>query len=105
MRKFTRINFTAWLGRQFVPRRPHQVSFLEMVDESRLAWQISFQEFQLGDSEVVEYLIFKINAAERRYMVLLKQARAQGITAWPAEQLKPVTAGLASSEENSAEDR
>jgi len=90
-------------ARQFVYRRPQQMSLLEMVDEARLAWQSAFQEFRLGDREVVEYLIYKLNAAEKRYMVLLKQARAQGVTAWPAEQLKPAVPAAASSEAASNE--
>lgn len=105
MFKFIRAHLDPWLARQSVYRRPKQMSLLEMIDEARLAWQNTFQEYSLGDREVVEYLIFKINAAEKRYMVLLKQARAQGLKAWPVEHLKPVVPVTASSEENSDESR
>ncbi|MCL6448473.1 MAG: YaaL family protein [Armatimonadetes bacterium] len=105
MFKFIRAYFEPWLVRQSVYRRPKQKGLLEMVDEARLAWQDAFREYSLGDREVVEYLIYKINAAEKRYIVLLKQARAQGVTAWPVEHLKPVVPVAASSGENSDEGR
>ncbi|MEW6276408.1 MAG: DUF2508 family protein [Bacillota bacterium] len=105
MLKLIRANIYNWFVRQSVYHRSKQASLLDMVDESRLSWQNALQEFNLGDQEVADYLIYKINAAEKRYMVLLKQARAQGITAWPGEQLKPVVPGIASSGESSDEDR
>ena len=36
------------------------------------------------DSDLSEYVIYKINAAERRYIALLELARNEGVTAWPA---------------------
>ncbi len=105
MLKYIRACLDSWLVRQSVYRRPKQKSLLEMVDEARLAWQNAFREYSLGDQEVVEYLIYKINAAEKKYMVLLKQARTQGVTAWPVEHLKPVVPVSASSGENNDEGR
>ena len=105
MCKFIRAHFNSWLAGQPVYRRPKRMNLLEMVDEARLAWQSAFREFRLGDREVVEYLIYKINAAEKRYMVLLKQARTQGVKAWPAEHLKPVWPVAASNGASSAGDR
>lgn len=105
MLKYIRAYLDSWLVRQSVYRCPKQKSLLEMVDEARLAWQNAFREYSLGDQEVVEYLIYKINAAEKRYMVLFKQARTQGVTAWPVEYLKPVVPVAASSGENNDEGR
>lgn len=107
MRKFNHSILCEWLFRKFVShpsRQLGQLSLFEMVEESCLAWQNTLKEFHLGDQEVTDYLIYKINAAERRYMVLLKQARAQKITAWPEEQLKPVVLPVANSGGSDGED-
>lgn len=96
---------TSWFSAPKIIRRPRQSTLLEMVEESRLAWKNALREFSLGDREVVDYLIYKVNAAERRYMVLLKQARAAGLTAWPAEQLAPALPPPPSNGESSDWDR
>ncbi len=96
MLKLIRINIYHWLIKQTVYHRSKQMGLLEMIEESRLSWLNARNEFNLGDREVIEYLIYKINAAEKRYMVLLNQARAQGITAWPVERLKPVVLTVSS---------
>ena len=41
------------------------------------------KEMNYMDSDLSEYIIYKINAAERRYMALLEMARKEGVTAWP----------------------
>lgn len=62
-----------------------------MVDEARLAWREALNEYNFADREMVDYLVFKINAAERRFIVLMHQARRQGVTAWPPDLPGPVT--------------
>ncbi|OAT80209.1 hypothetical protein [Desulfotomaculum copahuensis] len=62
-----------------------------MVDEARLAWREALNEYNFADQEMVDYLVFKINAAERRFIALLHQARRQGVTAWPPNLPGPVT--------------
>ncbi|MGB9846625.1 MAG: DUF2508 family protein [Desulfotomaculales bacterium] len=95
----------SWLPKQKIARRPVQPTLLEMIEESRQAWKNALREFNLGDREVADYLIYKVNAAERRYMVLLKQARAGGVTAWPGEQLAPAIAGSLNNAESGERDQ
>jgi len=89
---------------QFIYRYPKQMSLLEIIEECRLDWQNALQEFNFGQRDITDYLIYKINAAERRYMALLNQARAQKLTAWPDEPANPTVLAF-SSEENSVQDQ
>lgn len=59
--------------------------FADVVDKSRRAWQEALQEFDIIDSEMTDYVIYKIIAAERHYMALLKQAKRDGVKAWPED--------------------
>lgn len=93
------------LLRQLVFHCPERIDLLEMVDESRLAWQSALKEFNFGDENVIDYLTYKIIAAERRYMVLLNQARTLGITAWPVDQMKPIALTAPNSGGNNDGDR
>ena len=53
------------------------------VEHARLDWQASLKEMDHIDRDLDEYVIFKVNAAERRYVALLEQARREGVRAWP----------------------
>jgi uncharacterized protein YhaN len=53
-------------------------------------WQQALKEMDYIDGDLAEYVIYKINAAERRYIALLDQARRTGITAWPDMDFPPV---------------
>jgi hypothetical protein len=53
------------------------------VECARRDWQLALKEINYIDSDLDEYVIFKINSAERRYMALLEQARKEGMNAWP----------------------
>lgn len=53
------------------------------VQNAREEWRQAIKEMDYIDGDLAEYAIFKINAAERRYIALLNQARKEGITAWP----------------------
>ncbi|MBE3587267.1 MAG: DUF2508 family protein [Thermoanaerobacteraceae bacterium] len=64
-------------------------SAVDIIDQARQDWQEANREFDLVDSELTDYIIFKINTAERRLVALLQWARRQGITAWPAGSLTP----------------
>ncbi|MGB9804806.1 MAG: DUF2508 family protein [Desulfofundulus sp.] len=80
-------SFTRWAGSFFKRRMP---SLVEIIDEARRDWQEACKEFHLVDNEMIDYVIFKINTAERRFIALLKQARRTGVTAWPADLPGPV---------------
>ena len=57
-------------------------SLVTAVDDARLEWRRTLDEFNLVDIEMIDYIIFKINAAERRYMLLLDQAKKENAAAW-----------------------
>lgn len=54
----------------------------EEVDTSRKAWQQALEKLNYANKDHIDYVIFNINAAEKRFTTLLKEARRQGITAW-----------------------
>ncbi|MCL6634854.1 MAG: YaaL family protein [Peptococcaceae bacterium] len=63
---------------------PPAPSLVTAVEQARRDWQHALREMDYIDGELTEYIIFKINAAERRYMALLEKAKKEGVTAWPA---------------------
>ncbi|MCS5696489.1 DUF2508 family protein [Desulfofundulus thermocisternus] len=76
-----------WLGSFYKRRTP---TLVDIIDQARREWQEALKEFHLVDNEMVDYAIFKINTAERRFMALLNQARRSGVTAWPPDLPGPV---------------
>lgn len=62
---------------------PQVSPLVSAIEGARRDWQMALREMDQIDLELSEYVIYKINAAERRYIALLKQAREEGITAWP----------------------
>lgn len=62
---------------------PPAPTLAHAVENARRDWQQAIREMDHIDGELTEYVIFKVNAAERRYMALLKQAKREGVTAWP----------------------
>ncbi|MDD4237586.1 MAG: DUF2508 family protein [Desulfotomaculaceae bacterium] len=75
------------------------------VQNAREEWRQALKEMDYIDGDLAEYAIFKINAAERRYIALLNQARKEGLTAWPDMEFSPVEEmheGLCSTEVKNA---
>lgn len=66
----------------FVPQQ-NVPDLLTMIEKCRYAWQNAINEFNNCDTELVDYMIFKLNATERQYMALLAEARREGLKAWP----------------------
>lgn len=64
--------------------KTNAATLLAAVENARRDWQQAWQEMNYVDSELSDYIIFKINSTERYYMMLLRQAKQEGITAWPA---------------------
>lgn len=62
---------------------PPVPDLVKAVESARRDWQLALKEIDYIDSDLDEYVIFKINSAERRYMALLEQARKEGACAWP----------------------
>lgn len=53
---------------------------LNIVHDARDEWNAAQNYFEnVSDPELVDYAIYKIEAARRKYMYLLKQARIAGI--------------------------
>lgn len=71
--------------------KPEPHDLVASADSARLNWQQAWREFDQVGGDYTDYVIFKINSAERYYMLLLKQARQEGIGAWPALTVKVVT--------------
>jgi hypothetical protein len=65
---------------------------VESVEEARKAWHQAQHELNFIKGEMIDHVIFKINATERRYVALLLQARTAGACAWPEAELKTVSA-------------
>ena len=63
-------------------KAPQAPSLVTAVEAARLEWQQSLSEFNQIETDMVDYVIFKINAAERRYMCLLEQAKKENAAAW-----------------------
>jgi hypothetical protein len=53
---------------------------LEAVHAARQEWHAAQSYFEsVSDPELVDYAIYKIEAAKRKYMYLLKEARKEGL--------------------------
>jgi len=63
------------------PRKP--LGLLEATADAKESWLLALHDLNLVDQIFVDYAIHNINAAERRYMALLLQAKKEGLTAWP----------------------
>lgn len=65
------------------PHGTHRSSLVENVDLARRQWQQSMRDLDFASGDIIDFIVFNINACERRYMALLMQARAEKVTAWP----------------------
>lgn len=61
---------------------PQSPPLVAAIESARVDWQQALREMDHIDGAMAEYVIFKINAAERRYIALLEQAKKEGVTAW-----------------------
>ncbi|MGI6492355.1 MAG: DUF2508 family protein [Pelotomaculum sp.] len=52
------------------------------LQNARAEWQQALKEMDYIDDDLVDYVIFKINAAEKRYVALLEQAKKEQFVAW-----------------------
>jgi len=68
----------------FKPKPYTKPTLLEEIDLAHKSWIEATGQLNFIDSDLLDYVIFKINAAERRFMALIKQAKEQKIAAWPA---------------------
>lgn len=60
-----------------VPRQPEDYFYL--VEQARREWQIAKVKFdQINDPDLIDHAIYNLEAAERRYIYLLKKAKEEG---------------------------
>jgi len=89
----------AWL----FPLKREQPGLLEAVEEAKRAWKQALHDLHFIDQSFIDYTVYNINAAERRYVALLKQAQREEVTAWPACLCypgAPATAGAGPAEKS-----
>jgi hypothetical protein len=54
--------------------------FIGLIHEAREEWQTALNYFEnVSDPELVDFAIYRVEAARRKYMYLLKQARKKGL--------------------------
>jgi ribosome maturation protein Sdo1 len=57
-----------------------QEEFMEVLTEARDEWMQAQNYFEnVSEPDLVDYAIYRLEAARRRYMYLMKQARISGI--------------------------
>lgn len=63
------------------PAEEHE-KYLQDVDKARREWQLALHNFNFyAANDLIDYGVYQINAAEKKYMHLLKEARAHNVTA------------------------
>lgn len=63
---------------------------VDAVHNSLREWKLAESQFNYVEPGMIDYMVFRINAAERHYMALLSMARAQGVKAWPDDLAEAV---------------
>lgn len=72
--------------------RPESVRLADAVEDARQQWLAARAFFNdVTDPRLIDYAVYSIGAAERRYMFLLEEARRQGVEVHPLGL--PATAG------------
>jgi hypothetical protein len=63
-----------------VGTRPGDPELLALVEEARREWEDARGYFNsVSDPDLIDHAVYVNQAAEKRFMYLLKQARSQGI--------------------------
>ena len=81
LRSFSQILFPA--EQQPAVRWPKD--HFTMVEQARLEWRSARNRFdQISDPDLIDHAIYDLEAAERRYIYLLKKAREEGANIYTA---------------------
>lgn len=57
---------------------PSEISLTDEVEQARIEWQLARRYFEtVTDPDLIDYAIYNLKAAERRYSYLLKQVRQE----------------------------
>lgn len=86
-------SFISTVSAQVLPREEENKtegpSLLESVEQARREWENARAYFNfVTDPDLIDMAIYAIEAAEKKYMYLLKAARTQGIRLDHPEDLK-----------------
>ena len=55
-----------------------EINLVDQVEQARLEWQLARRFFEAAtDPDLIDYAIYNLQAAERRYAYLLKLARQE----------------------------
>ncbi len=60
------------------------------IHTSLTEWKTAKSQFNQASPELVDYMVYRLNAAERQYIALLEQAKKRGIKSWPDNLAEPV---------------
>ncbi len=61
------------------------VDHFTMVEQARLEWRYARERFnQISDPDLIDHAVYDLEAAERRYVYLLKKAKEEGATIYTA---------------------
>lgn len=67
-----------WVPTQSVPVTKEK-DFFALVEEARREWHVAVSHFnQVTDHDLVDHAVYAMEAAERKYTYLLKEARKNG---------------------------
>lgn len=75
-----------WMGRSGRGKAEdaHRLHLAEAVEEARRQWVAARKFFDnVIEPELIDYAVFSIGAAEKRYMFLLDEARRYGVKVHP----------------------
>lgn len=62
-------------------RPPKENSLLKEINETKLALEAAYSQFEyVVDPDLIDSLIYEMNAIQNRYKYLLKQAKASDIS-------------------------
>lgn len=51
------------------------------IDKARKEWNVAQSQLdQMSDPELIDYAVYRLKAAEKRYMYLLKKAEQKGVS-------------------------
>ena len=77
------LNPENWLSNDTLPV-VHEADLSEIVEAARQDWLMAQRYYDnVSDPDLVDHAVYQIQAAEKKYAYLLKEARRQGITHSP----------------------
>ena len=74
-----------WLIELFTHKKQSGPSLLQIIEQAKQDWLGAHEQFRTApvDHDLVDYSIYMIQATEKRYVYLLRQARLAGAKCSP----------------------